>query len=428
VQTRPVLDVQTRRLGRVAVCAPLGMMIAMSVVPTLSRAQARRVALVAQGFRDPRHSVPTMRTFTRTLARTAVLQIDSVNVLQRPHYMPLYSRMGPYDTELLRRASEQRPRRMVEYWAHVAAFMPVDLWPHMRHRMDHYRDQGHAWMGLPERRELVGSLLAEITERGASTPRDLDDGLPRKKEHWGWNWSETKKALEYLFFAGELAVGGRNQHFERLYDLPERVVPAEHLNAPTPTVELASQELVRRAALAHGVGTSACLRDYFRMRPELVRPAITVLVESGELLPVRVEGWDRPAYLHRGAALPRRVAARALLSPFDPLVWERARTEHLFDFRYRIEIYVPEHDRVHGYYVLPFLLGDRIVARVDLKADRRSSTLVVKGAYTELGAPEETTAELFAELRELAGWLGLEDIRVEPRGDLAAGLAHAATR
>ncbi|HEY0776144.1 MAG TPA: crosslink repair DNA glycosylase YcaQ family protein, partial [Nocardioidaceae bacterium] len=203
-------------------------------VVSLSRAQARRVALVAQGFRDPRHTVPTMRTFNRTLARTGVLQIDSVNVFQRAHYMPLFSRMGRYDTELLRRAAERRPRRIVEYWAHVAAFMPVDLWPHMGHRMARYREQGHAWMGLPERRELVASQIAEIRERGPSTSRDLDDGLPRKREHWGWNWSETKKALEYLFLAGELAVAGRNTAFERLYDLPERVVPAQHLHAAMP--------------------------------------------------------------------------------------------------------------------------------------------------------------------------------------------------
>src|SRR6476619_2963527 len=174
----------------------------MTTGPTLSRTQARRVALVAQGFRDPRHTVPTMRTFARTLSRTAVLQIDSVNVLQRAHYMPLFSRMGPYDTELLRRASEQRPRRIVEYWAHVAAFMPVELWPHMRHRMARYREQGHEWLGPPERRDLVASLLAEIAERGPSTARDLDDGLPRRKTHWGWNWSEAKRTLEYLFLAG----------------------------------------------------------------------------------------------------------------------------------------------------------------------------------------------------------------------------------
>jgi uncharacterized protein YcaQ len=345
-----------------------------------------------------------------------------VNVLQRAQYMPLFSRMGPYDTALLHRAAEERPRRIVEYWAHVAAFMPVDLWPHMRHRMARYKEQGHAWMGLPERRELVTSLLAEIRERGASTSRDLDEGLPRAKEHWGWNWSETKKALEYLFLAGELAVAGRTPQFERLYDLPERVLPRRYLEASTPTRSEAATELVRRAAAAHGVGTAACLRDYFRMRDDEAKVAIDDLVRSGELLPVRVEGWGRPAYLHHTAARPRRVAARALLSPFDPLVWERDRTERLFDFRYRIEIYVPEHKRVHGYYVLPFLLGDRIVARVDLKADRKAGVLVVQSVYAEPGAPEETATELAAELVSLAGWLGLTGTTVGSRGDLAERL------
>ncbi len=383
------------------------------------------MALAAQGFRDPRHTVPTMRTLSRTLARTAVLQIDSVNVLQRAHYMPLFSRMGPYDTGLLERASQRPPRRMVEYWAHVAAFMPVDLWPHMQHRMRHYRDQGHEWIGLPERRELATSLVAEIAERGASTPRDLDDGLPRAKEHWGWNWSETKKALEYLFLAGDLAVAGRNQHFERVYDLPERVLPADVLAAAVPTDEDAWRELVRRAATAHGVATARCLTDYFRMRPHQARPAIAELVETGELLPVRVQGWDRPAYLHRDAALPRRVRARAVLSPFDPVVWERERTERLFGFRYRIEIYVPEAKRVHGYYVLPFLLGDSIVGRVDLKADRRARCLRVLGSYAEPDAPAETAEELADELADLARWLDLDGIDVQPRGDLAPALAAA---
>ncbi|HSE09417.1 MAG TPA: crosslink repair DNA glycosylase YcaQ family protein [Nocardioidaceae bacterium] len=395
-----------------------------SVVGTLSRAQARRTALVAQGFRDPRHTVPTMRTFNRTLARTGVLQIDSVNVFQRAHYMPLFSRMGRYDTDLLSRAAERRPRKLVEYWAHVAAFMPVDLWPHMQHRMRGYAERGHAWMGLPERRELVASLMAEITERGASTSRELDDGLPPTKTHWGWNWSETKKALEYLFLAGQLAVAGRTPQFERLYDLPERVVPHRFLDAPTPTAAQANLELVRRAAISHGVATDLCLRDYFRMDQAAVRPAVETLVESGELLPVRVEGWGRPAYLHRDAKLPRKVDARALLSPFDPVVWERARTEHLFGFRYRIEIYVPEAKRVHGYYVLPFLLGDQLVARVDLKADRQSGVLMVKAAHREPEAPGETAAELAEELAEAASWLGLGDITVEPRGDLADELLH----
>ncbi len=393
--------------------------------PTLSRAQARRIALVAQGFRDPRHTVPTMRTFNRTLSRTAVLQIDSVNVLQRAHYMPLFSRMGPYDTDLLRRASEERPRRIVEYWAHVAAFMPVELWPHMRHRMRSYEARGFEWEAVRHNPQLVDSVLAEVADRGPSTPRDLDEGGPREKVHWGWNWSDTKKVMEYLFASGRLAVAGRNSAFERLYDLPERVIPREHLEAPEPTVEEASVELLRRAAVAHGVGTEFDLRDYFRMRPELTKPALATLVESGELLPVTVEGRRHQSYLHRDAALPRRVHARALLSPFDPLVWERDRTEHLFDFHYRIEIYVPEPQRVHGYYVLPFLLGDRIVGRVDLKADRKAGLLLVPGAFAEPGAPEETADELAAELRDLAGWLGLDDVVVGHRGDLAAELAVA---
>jgi uncharacterized protein YcaQ len=411
-----------KRVSRGGKSRPFG---AEDRASAMSAAQARRVALAAQGFRDPRHTVPTMRTFARTLRRTAVLQIDSVNVLQRAHFMPLFSRMGPYDTDLLRRAAERRPRRIVEYWAHVAAFMPVELWPHMRHRMEHYRRDGHEWIGLPERRELATSLVAEIDDRGASTARDLDDGLPRSRDHWGWNWSETKRTLEYLFLAGELAVAGRNQHFERLYDLPRRVIPPEHLNAPDPTLQEASVELLRRAALAHGIGTEHDLRDYFRMRSDLVRPALATLVESGELLPVRVEGWGRQAYLHRDAALPRRVHARALLSPFDPVVWERSRTESLFGFRYRIEIYVPESRRVHGYYVLPFLLGERIVGRVDLKADRRSGALRALSAWAEPGAPEETAAELAEELRVLAGWLGLDTVDVRPRGDLAPELAVA---
>lgn len=389
---------------------------------TLSVAQARRIALAAQGFLDKPHAAPTMRTFQRTLERTGVLQVDSVNVLQRAHYMPLYSRMGPYDIDLLRRASEQKPRRMVEYWAHVQAFMPVELWPVMRHRMEDYLAARGKWGFVQADDELEKSLLAEIADRGASTARDLDDGLPRSKDNWGWNWSKTRRVLDFLYTSGQVAIAGRNSQFEIRYDLPERVVPPDVLARPVPTRAEAARELVRRAARSHGVATMQDLRDYYRMEVADTTTAVAELVEAGELLPVKVEGWRRPAYLHAEARLPRRVSARALLSPFDPVVWERARTEALFDFHYRIEIYVPAPQRIYGYYVLPFLLGDEVVARVDLKAERKAGVLVVKGAYAEPGAPPETAEELSAELRRLAGWLGLDVVTVEPRGDLAPSL------
>ncbi|MCB0906963.1 MAG: YcaQ family DNA glycosylase [Nocardioidaceae bacterium] len=393
--------------------------------PRLTLTQARRVALAAQGFTDRAHAVPSMRTLQRTLERTGVLQVDSVNVLQRAHYMPLFSRMGPYDIGLLHRASERRPRRMVEYWAHVQAFMPVELWPVMRHRMDHYRSQRGKWGILVDEPELEANLLAEVRDRGASTARDLDDGLPRTKDHWGWNWSSTRRVLDFLYMTGELAIAARNSQFEILYDLPERVLPPDVLAMPTPTRAEADRELVRRAARSHGVATVAHLRDYYRMSVAATKAAVDTLVEAGELVPVTVAGWRQPAYLHSGARVPRRIRARALLSPFDPVVWERDRAEALFDFFYRIEIYTPPEKRIHGYYVLPFLLDDRIVARVDLKADRASARLLVRGSYAEAHAPAETAEELAAELWVLAGWLGLDDVVVEPRGDLAPMLTVA---
>jgi uncharacterized protein YcaQ len=406
--------------------------VTRSVPVELSRAQARRTALVAQGFRDPRHSLPTMRTFNRTLARTGVLQVDSVNVLQRAHYMPLFSRMGRYDVDLLERAAERRPRRIVEYWAHVQAFMPVELWPVMRHRMESYRERRGKWWPIVDTRPgLEDEVLAAVHERGPVTARDLEQEFssgPRLKQHWGWNWSEARKVLDFLYMVGDVAIAGRNDQFEVRYDVPERVLPPHVLQATTPSREDADRELVLRAARSHGVGTAQCLADYYRMRVQPgadgpgAKAAIERLVEEGELVPVRVEGWGRPAYLHRDAVLPRKVDARAILSPFDPLVWERARTEALFGFRYRIEIYVPAAKRQYGYYVLPFLLGDELVGRVDLKADRRARVLRVKAAYGEPGAPPATAAELAEELRELAAWLDLDGIHVSRRGDLSAAL------
>ncbi len=396
----------------------------------LSQAQARRIALAAQGFLDRPHEVPSMRTLARTVARTGVLQIDSVNVLQRAHYMPLFSRMGPYDIGLLHRAAERRPRRLVEYWAHVAAYMPVELWPYMKHRMA--RAHTDAWGGprsiYARRPDLVASVLTDVARHGPVSARDIDDDLPKTKVDWGWNWSEVKQALEFLFYAGEITAAGRSASFERLYDLPERVLPEHILRQPVPTPQDAHIELVGRAASSHGVATVQDLRDYYRMSVADTQRAAGSLVEAGELLPVTVEGWDQPAYLHCDARLPRRVDAHALLSPFDPVVWERARTERLFHFHYRIEIYVPQPRRVYGYYVLPFLLGDAIVARVDLKADRATRRLLVKGAYAERLAPHETAEELALELDQLAGWLGLDTVVVEPRGDLAPALAAANDR
>jgi len=407
------------------------------VTEQLTRLQARRIALAAQGFTDRAHTTPSLRTLERTVSRTGVLQVDSVNVLQRAHFMPLYSRMGPYDVDLLRRASSsngRRERSLVEYWAHVQALMPVELWPLMRHRMEHYRAERGKW-GFTADPTLEPRVRDAVRDRGPVTARDLEEELspgPRSREHWGWNWSEARKVLDYLYLVGDVAIAGRNSQFEVVYDLPERVLPAAVLDAPTPTPQEAVTELVRRAARSHGVASLACLADYYRLRLQpapgaaSAKVAVEQLVEAGELTPVTVQGWKRPAWLHRDARLPRRVAARTLLSPFDPVVWERARAEALFDFFYRIEIYVPRDKRLHGYYVLPFLLGDRLVARVDLKADRAARRLLVPGAFAEEGAPPETADELAVELRRLAAWLGLDDVVVGHRGDLAPALAAAA--
>jgi uncharacterized protein YcaQ len=392
----------------------------------LSVAQARRIGLAAQGFSDPRpKGVPDMRALSRVLGRIGLIQIDSVNVLSRTQYLPLYSRLGPYPRDLLDRASGKAPRRLVEYWAHEASLIPVETHPLMRWRMA--RATSEAWGGprsiAAKRPDLVKQVLADVRDHGPLTARQIDDDVERERNNWGWNWSDVKQALEFLFFSGEITVARRNQQFERLYDIPERVLPSAVLATPTPTLEEAHRGLVSIAARAHGVATAQCLKDYFRTAPASTAQAIRELVEEGELLPVTIKGWKRPAYLHRDAKLPRRVNARALVSPFDSLVFERTRTEVLFDFHYRIEIYVPAEKRIHGYYVLPFLLGDRLVGRVDLKADRTAGVLLVQAAHAEPGAPPETVEELAAELVQLAGWLGLDQVRVAGGGDLSPALS-----
>ncbi|HEX8631026.1 MAG TPA: crosslink repair DNA glycosylase YcaQ family protein [Catenuloplanes sp.] len=403
----------------------------MAVPESLSPAQARRVALAAQGFTDPPPGAgPDLRHLRRVLRRVGLLQIDSVNVLQRAHYLPLYSRLGPYPTALLDRAAYRRPRELFEYWGHEASLIPVELHPALRWRMAAAHTD--AWGGMRriavEQPELVAWVRDEVRVNGPLTAAEIEHDAPRESGNWGWNWSAVKRALEWLFWSGEVTAAGRNSAFARLYDLPERVLPAAVLAAPTPPPAVAYRQLVEVAGRALGVAAEAELRDYFRLPLAGARTAIAELVEAGVLTPVTVGDWRPPAYLHADARLPRRVAACTLVSPFDPLVWERGRTARLFDFHYRIEIYVPAAQRVYGYYVLPFLLGDRLVARVDLKADRKAGVLRVPAVWAEPATDQRATADALAgELWRLAGWLGLTEVAAPERGDLAAALTAALT-
>lgn len=390
----------------------------------LSLSAARRIAIAAQGLGDPRPQGPVdRRHLRRVLGRIGLLQIDSVNVLARAHYLPLFSRLGPYAPTLLEAAAWGKPRSLFEYWAHEASLLPLETWPLLRWRMQRADRLEGIYGGLAryiaDRRGYAEAILARVASEGPLVASAIEG---TKGAGGWWGWSEAKHALEWLFWAGHITTATR-RGFERVYDLPERVLPPAIMALPIPSAADAHRELLRLSARALGVATASDLRDYFRLDPEDVKPRLPELVEAGELIPVAVEGWPKVAYVHAEARRPRRIEARALLAPFDPLVWERSRTERLFGFRYRIEIYTPAEKRVHGYYVLPFLLGDTLVARVDLKADRAASTLLVQAAHREAAAPPETAAALAAELRDMAAWLGLEKIIVKQSGELAPALS-----
>ncbi|HXD53959.1 MAG TPA: crosslink repair DNA glycosylase YcaQ family protein [Solirubrobacteraceae bacterium] len=397
----------------------------------LSASAARRIALAAQGFAEPRpRGRIDARHVRRVIDRIGLLQLDSVSAVCRSHYLPLYSRLGPYPRELLDRLaahggsgpSSAERRELFEYWGHEASLLPVALHPLLRWRMA--RADVEAWDSVRkagEHEELLAEVLALVRERGPL--RSSETGHTRTSIQRGmWGRHDGKAALEYLFYRGSVSTAHR-RNFERIYDLTERILPAAVLALPTPAPEEAQRELVKIAARAMGVASEPDLGDYFRLPRLASRERVAELAAAGELEQVEVEGWREPGYLWPGAKRPRRIAARALLSPFDSLIWRRERTERLFSFRYRLEIYTPAPKRVYGYYVLPFLLGEELVARVDLKADAKTGTLRVLGAFAEPGAdPATVVPELAAELETIAGWLGLA--RVEPgrRGDLAGPL------
>ncbi|MCQ1985350.1 winged helix-turn-helix domain-containing protein [Arthrobacter sp. zg-Y844] len=399
----------------------------------LSLRQARRTALAAQGLaRERPAGLVTARQVGRTFERLALLQIDSVNVLARSHYLPIFSRLGPYDQAILDRLGTRRPRRMVEYWAHEASFVRPELFADLR------AVQRRTWMtahSLPspvaeDLRERILTLLQ--TEGRPLTSRQVMDLLGhsavRETTGWGWNWNAAKRVLEDLFAAGQIGSAGRTPQFERLYAPTALVHPAGAAALEQSDPEQAVLRLTEVAARAHGVATVRGLADYFRLQQRETAIAAEVLAGKGILERVEVAGWQRPAYLHAEAVVPRSVSGRALLSPFDSLIFERRRLEELFGFHYRIEIYTPPQDRRFGYYVLPFLLGEEMVARVDLKADRAAGMLLVQAAFSEPGAPPQTARQLAAELRLMAQWLGLGQIMVKPVGDLAPALKLAVCR
>ncbi len=394
------------------------------MVTTLSAAQARRIALAAQGFGRPRPASVGTRQLNSAIDRLGLLQLDSVNVFERSHYLPLFARLGAYDKAQLDALTFARKGRYIEYWAHEAAIIPVESWPLFRWKMAALRARYSSIAGgwVESNPAMLDWLRAELAEKGPLAASQIEHDAGARKGPW-WGWSEVKTGLEYLFMFGEVVTAGRTR-FERTYALADAVLPTHILDAEVPKDE-AIRRLMSVSAAAHGIGTLSDLADYFRLKQEPAKAAVHDLVDAGELIPVTVAGWNRPAWLHRDARMPRRIETTALLSPFDPVVWQRGRAERMFGFHYRIEIYTPPGKRVFGYYTLPVLIDDRLVGRVDLKSDRQNRVLRVQAAWTEPGAPQQTAARLAAVLRETAAWQGLDGVEVMGRGDLAgAGAAE----
>jgi uncharacterized protein YcaQ len=394
-----------------------------SVPQTISAASARRVSLAAQGFGIPRPSTVGTRQLNLLMDRLGTLQIDSVNVFERSHYLPVVARLGPYDKALLDRLTLRPKAPYLEYWAHVATFIPRDDWPLWRWRMARMREKyGKPGDWVDSHPQMMAFVLAELAANGPMAASDIEHEENVRRGPW-WGLSDIKEALEFHFLFGTVVTAGR-KGFERVYALPEHVLPSAVLDAEVP-VDDAQRELVRRALRAHGIGTAKDIADYYRLYVATTARLLDELVSSGEAERVIVEGWTTPAYLAAGTRIPRRIETAALLSPFDPVVWERDRALRLFDFHYRIEIYTPAPKRIYGYYTLPALVDEQIVGRLDLKSDRQSRVLRVQSAWREPHAPADAAERLAPVLGELAAWQGLEEIAVVDRGDLARDLAAA---
>lgn len=389
----------------------------------LSISEARRTALAAQGFDRTRPTgVPHQGHIRQLINRLGLLQLDFVNVLVPAHYLVVYSRLGPYDRSRLNRLVYEGGD-FIEHWAHEASIVPVEHWPHLRYRRDDFKPWANSpIMKLRGKKKYLTEVLKRVKEQGALTSNDLPKMPGPKRKPGDWHRSMPRWALEYHFGHGDVSVVDRLPNFQRVYDLPHRIIDEPLLSTQVSRHE-GQRALLAQAARAHGIASLLDLADYYRMSRKEAAPRIDELVEEGVLQVATVEGWEETAYLHRDSRIPKSITARSLLSPFDPVVWFRPRAERLFDFHYRIEIYVPEKKRKWGYYVLPFLMDERIVARVDLKADRQTGTLLVKAAHPEHDIDtEKVTLALAMELGELAGWLGLDKIKVSRKGGFARGL------